>query len=551
MRFYGLAQAVRERGQTDWLPILKRARDNIAERGGLLTIHAAFRGLKAEIDALQNAADLEKWRWLKQNWPMLIYAFSALHLLLFIVVILAARWSIKCRRLLCDPIFSRLSIYVYPCIRFWWPLQCWLLDGYVKRCAIVLRNEHEPRYIEVPLNYDGGDMAPHDVAAFWTKQRKIWIVGKSGMGKTSFCSRIERSFYLDNLPPSSRGIVNKHGFVLIFFRARDFGELQIDTKLEPDGWIIAVCQRVLARRGFPIEDKSLMRGFLRSGKVAIIIDGLGETNRAMEVIDYSQLNKETPLLVTSQSLPGADSDFALMSLPESFSEYTVPLFKLYLGQDGACRVMKEITESGLISEIRTGYDVVLIIDIAKDGDLLSQHMPDTRYKLYSNAISQMRLRDRHALFDLYGIAWEMFVTGERRVSGARFEPQLLSALLDSKVPLARRISGDMYEFRHDQMRSFLGSKYLLEAYNQIDLLIVFLKNSEIWKVRPAEQEELWTSLMAGVASCDNLGLLWLFSLEKVEYVLLQHASQIRGRELNCSWVPSLSSPAVHSDGGAA
>ncbi|MGT2435161.1 HEAT repeat domain-containing protein [Bradyrhizobium betae] len=180
---YGVAAAVRERGQTDWLPTLKLARDDIAKHGGLLTAHAAFRALNAEIDALQNAADLEKWRWLKQNWPKLIYAFSALHLLLFIAVIVAARWSIRCRRLLCDPIFSRVSIYVYPCIKFWWPLQCWLLDGYVKRCAVVLRSEHKQRYIEVPLSCDGRDMAPHEVAALWTKQKRFGSSANQGWGR--------------------------------------------------------------------------------------------------------------------------------------------------------------------------------------------------------------------------------------------------------------------------------------------------------------------------------------------------------------------------------
>ena len=82
------------------------------------------------------------------------------------------------------------------------------------------------------------------------------------------------------------------------------------------------------------------------------------------------MNKETPLLITSQIKPDASNAhemFAILALPNKIDDFIEPIVEENLEPTNAKRLVAHIATSGLTSSIRNGYDVKLIVDLALRG----------------------------------------------------------------------------------------------------------------------------------------------------------------------------------------
>ena len=89
------------------------------------------------------------------------------------------------------------------------------------------------------------------------------------------------------------------------------------------------------------------------------------------------------MLITSQQ-PGSDR-FMTWRLPSDIRDFTSDLLRLYLPVKQASVVMTRMTASGLKDAIRSGYDVRLVIDLARP-DPFRAELPADRMGLYAAVI---------------------------------------------------------------------------------------------------------------------------------------------------------------------
>jgi hypothetical protein len=91
------------------------------------------------------------------------------------------------------------------------------------------------------------------------------------------------------------------------------------------------------------------------------------------------------MLVTSQQ-SGDRRYFTTWHLPAVIRAFTADLLQAYLGEDEAAAVMTRISASGLKDANRSGYDVRLIIDLARP-DPQHAPLPADRRGLYAAVIA--------------------------------------------------------------------------------------------------------------------------------------------------------------------
>jgi hypothetical protein len=530
-----IASQIRQRELFDWAPEIELIAKTLDESYLLPT---GTPPPQAELKAFRQDLLLHRWQWLIDNWQKVLAALITLHVMLYLAVIIGTRWSTKCCRLLCDPVFSKLSVYAYPVIRYSWHVQKWILHQYFISEA---RQVHEiTPFVAMPLTKIGESAVYESSDNLILKLRHVWITGSPGMGKTCLVKHLHDLAFPPKEQPNEKTVLTRLGIVPIFATLRDFGSVEIDLKNEPDGWVVAIVQRILGGRGAPIQDKGILRGMLRSGRIALVLDGANETSRSAEIYEYSRLNSETPILVTSQNKPdisNSDDMFVVLALPNTIEEFIQPIVNANLEPAKAKQLLAHITASGLRSTISNGYDIRLVIDLALQASDALETLPTTRLGLYEGCVALLRpFGDwEETVASLSFKAWKIFAQGDRRLNLSEMSGLAIEALLDHTHPILRRVQDDQAEFRHDQMRAFFAAKYLalFPPYTRI----ANLRESEVWKQRGDEQEALWSFVAELGQSCHELGIMWLFSIEKPAYGILQHMLQTVGKSRGCSWLP--------------
>jgi hypothetical protein len=159
------------------------------------------------------------------------------------------------------------------------------------------------------------------------------------------------------------------------------------------------------------------------------------------------------------------------------------------GQLAAATVMTRISASGLKDAIRSGYDVRLIVDLARPAP---QHapLPADRLGLYGAVIATRSPRRCSANSlaarrpQLGGMVSERKSNEDMRrlKPDADLTADLLGALADVQetdgkpVRLVRRVAGGSFEFVHDQMHAYLAARWFSQegfSVAELDVASVF------------------------------------------------------------------------------
>ena len=210
--------------------------------------------------------------------------------------------------------------------------------------------------------------------------RRLWVQGASGMGKTALFRNITESHFRDN--ETAYAAYAKWGCILVAFPARDFAGSGEDK--DDPAWVIDAVRATLSSKGLTFESSTLLTRFLESGTIGVAIDGLNEVDRSRAVAAFTRAFDEAPMLVTSQQQPDNDR-FTTWRLPTDIRDFTSQLLRLYLTAEEAEAVDKRIVASGLKDAIRSGYDVRLIIDLSR-ADPHHAEVPADRMGLYAAVI---------------------------------------------------------------------------------------------------------------------------------------------------------------------
>jgi hypothetical protein len=383
--------------------------------------------------------------------------------------------------------------------------QLWIIDRYFQRIRKALAEAkamQAPRpFLPLPLTASDGRLQASDEATAppWNG-RRLWVQGASGMGKTALFQNVTESHFRDN--ETAYTAYAKWGFILVTFAARDFAGSGEDK--DDPAWVLDAVKATLSSEQLTFANSALLTRFLEGGTIGVAIDGLNEVDRSRAVAAFTRAFEAAPMLVTSQQQPD-NNRFTTWSLPTNIRNFTSELLRLYLVEQ-AETVDKRITVSGLKDAIRSGYDVRLIIDLARP-DPDHAELPADRMGLYAAVIKagwptapeEVR-KEQQSL--AAAAAWRMVSERKPNEDMRRLKPDidlpatLLGALADAPqkyntpVRLVRRVGNAAYEFVHDQMHAYLAARWFTQNGLSVLELEKMVVNSTIWTHSPDARRTL-------------------------------------------------------------
>ena len=325
---------------------------------------------------LLNFAEGPWWeRWWKTSATVVAVMLALMNVMLFGL----ARRSSWAWRLATDDGLSTSVLRAATVILSHVPLaQLWILDLYFQR--IRARTPARRPFLPLPLTGNNGNLcpSPEAVAPPW-KDRRVWIQGSSGMGKTALFREITESHFREHETAFAAYAAWK--CIIVAFAARDFAGSGEDK--DDPAWVVEAVRATLSGEGLTFANKALLERFLESGTLGIAIDGLNEVDRTKSVSAFRMRFSEAPIFVTSQEK--GEPPFDTWQLPDNIRDFTSDLLRLYLTGQQADDVMQRITASGLRDAIRSGYDVRLIIDLVRSGGEHAE-LPADRIGLYAAVV---------------------------------------------------------------------------------------------------------------------------------------------------------------------
>jgi len=448
--------------------------------------------------------------------------FGVAHTVVFILLIIGAKWSALCWRVLTDPVWGKTGLWFYFALRHAGPLQRWIMSRWFD--AVRQKISHQP-YLPMTLNGDerlvgrSTDLLYRDL-----KWQRLWVQGNAGMGKTAMVAYAQSTFFADPERPTLRDAFARFRTVPIIVPLREYRHVALDPG-HPEDWVPSVARMAVSAFGVPFEDSGLFRAMIKSGGFLLVLDGANEVEHDEEIELFARSAPMVRLLVTSQ-LRGSEY-FTNLHLPRSIGDEIKPLLCLFLGQEEGEQIFARIERTPLLNAIQSGYDVRLIADLVEDqGPDVA--LPGDRLGLYQLILDaiQMPTGNKFPEENLCKAAWAMWRDGERKLEvGKHLDKDLLILLIREHQKVLRILDGQQFEFRHDQMRAYLAARWA--AWHEAQPIGLFEKDNAIWRLSRKEQDEVWNFFvdMYVAERSENAVDLWKWSTAHPDRVILQHALQ--------------------------
>lgn len=418
-----------------------------------------------------------------------------------VVLFVAARRSAWAWRLATDAGMGTAILRIATVVlSHWSQAQVWILDRYFQSRRRRMERRQSVPFLPLPLTFNEEEVrASDEVLTPPLVGRRIWIQGNTGMGKTALFRHTVTAHFSN--PVNSFDAFDSWGCIIAAFSARDFADGGED---KPDPvWVVDSVKATLSAEGVTFEDDNLLRRMLRTGTVAVAIDGLHEAGRTKAVEAFARAFDAAPMFVTSQE-PGGDL-FATWRLPFDISAFIDDLLEAYLGTDLAQHLIRRISTSGLRSQIRSGYDVRLLVDLVRR-DASAATLPSDRLGLYEAVVNaawpkSVGVPEEEQLLTS-AAAWNMLSNRKPYEDQRRLRPDvdlsgdLLSLLADAPerhgrpLRLVRRV-GKVFEFVHDQMHAYLAARWFTQQGFEVADMEKMLAESGIWAHAASVRRTLW------------------------------------------------------------
>ncbi len=471
--------------------------------------------------------------WLEETWKLIATGALVALVLANMAIFYAARYSTAALRLATDDAWgSRVLAFPMLLLRHWRPAQLWVLDLYVQKVRANLM-KRPILFLSLPLRGPKGEVTDSATSSeLLSVARRLWVQGSAGMGKTTVFQFL-MSVHFGGKSATAFSIFRRDGYVLVPIPARRFADIGGDEKTA-SAWVQACIPRALAEQGFSIEDRGVLRAFLRTGTLALAIDGLNEVARNPAVLAFASEFPMVPLFVTSQET--GEEPFQVWRLPQTINAHINDLLRLYLGEHFGGVLAVRLSETNLKEHLRSGYDVRLVAELAAD-DPQSANLPSDRVSLYREVVRAAWPEDEDRLSLLQAAAWKIISErgpneDKRRLkSEADVPADLLNALEGVREREGRRVrlvrsAPPYFEFVHDQMNAFLAACWVVEKTPTLAAMRDLLTGSKAWQDSAETQRVLW-SFVAALVDRGTLEELWIFSADDERRVVLRRALEMR------------------------
>jgi hypothetical protein len=178
--------------------------------------------------------------------------------------------------------------------------------------------------------------------------------------------------------------VRCYGFILIMLPLRDYAGLPVPDSNRPESWVLEIVRRRLEQFDFSTRDLGLIEAMLRTGHIALALDGSNEVDRDLALAAFASQFPKTRMLVTSQALPRSltgDPHWEVWKLPADIGNLRDGPLELWLGKEKGAVLARRIVAVGLSATTLSGYDLRLLADLAAS-DPEHADLPGDRVTLY-------------------------------------------------------------------------------------------------------------------------------------------------------------------------
>jgi hypothetical protein len=471
------------------------------------------------------------WDSLVAAWPIIVATVTGLLALGFIVLLWLAHRSARAFAILSDATWARWLTWPFFFLRHAPPVQRWVLEPWFQ--AVRRNTMTDPHFLDPPVSMTTG--SPSEGVALLRRlrdSRRLWLHGRSGMGKSSVFAAWERAYFIASDAPNLNAVARRYGFVLIALPLRQYAAIPVPDANRPESWMVEIVRRQLEQHGFSTRDIGLVDAMLRTGHFALALDGTNEVDRDLALAAFASQFPQTRLLITSQAVPrslAADQRWEVWELPEDIGGLRDGLLALWLGAEEGAILSRRIVAEGLSRTVVSGYDLRLLADLAA-ADPEHAILPGDRVALYRAMLARASGPDGLPLRleGLKQLAWTM-VTQRRRTIAPDDEKVLgvgtLQELEREGLRIVRSIGAE-HEFRHDQMRAFLAVLWLVEETPNLPALQKTATDAGAFGLSRRDQEELWGFVAPLLTATADLEALWRFAnSDPIERGILKQALQ--------------------------
>jgi hypothetical protein len=406
----------------------------------------------------------------------------AVHTLVYGLLLFLARGSDRAAGLIMHPVFRRFGLWWAAAIAYLPAVQRWLLARWFQSRK---KRISQTELLSLPLTGPSGETEPSDhLAKLLGSERRIWLQGSPGMGKTAVVRKIEAAFFGH---ASLREAFDAFGYIPLVLPLRSVA----DPGKGDRRWLARLAETALSRDGFlpdenaPDQNFALVEALVRRAGFVLVLDGANEVPWHREIETAAAASMTPGLLVTSQAMPGLRDPFVCWSLPERLADAVEPLLKLYLGEDKGAMVFGRIARTPLLAEIKSGFDVRLVESLHRAGVTA---FPEGRADLYRAIVDRLLPSDDQAQARLFAFAWNQWLEGRRDFADDQLDDAVKQALVADPMGVTRLIDGERREFRHDQMRGYLAARHVAGAANTLGLLA---ESEAEWPEEKSEQDLVW------------------------------------------------------------
>jgi hypothetical protein len=451
------------------------------------------------------------WERLVSAWQIVVVISGALYVAAFALLLLATRYTARAFTILNDAVWAKLVTWPFFLLRHIPAIQCWVLEPWFRNVRITTRRDS--RFVDPPVSSNERDPASSSsLLGRLGEQPRLWLQGRSGMGKTSIFAAWERAYFASPDATTLRAAARRHGFILVMLPVRHFAAVPPPDANKPETWVLEAVRRRLEQFGLATEDLGLVKAMLNSGQIALAMDGMNEADRDTALAAFARQFPRVRILVTSQG--AGNETWEVWRLPETIDALRDQLLIMWLGEEAGAALSRRIIAESLSETIASGYDLALVRDLA-GADPEHTALPRDRVALYRAMLA--RVQDSQGrtlrLEGLKHLAWTMVTQRRREImpdDEKLLSADVLSALDREGLRIVRRI-GKVYEFRHDQMRAFLAALWLSEEMPNIDAAQKTAVDGGAFSINERDQEELWRFLASLTSSEDKLKELWTFA----------------------------------------
>ncbi|MDM0110516.1 hypothetical protein QTI66_00015 [Variovorax sp. J22R133] len=459
-------------------------------------------------------------------WQWILACLVIAYIVLFAALMWISHRSLATLRMLMDPAWgAKLLTWPFFLLRHAPAVQRWVFEPWFQNVRQSMA-DRRPVFLDPPAKgVEGQAVAASALLGELSSGRRVWLQGRTGMGKSTVFAAWERAYYDDPDHATLADAARKHGFILVMLPVRHYAAIDPPDPKSPESWVVEAVRRRFEQFGVVVEDAGTLKAMLRAGHIALALDGTNEADRNDAIAAFARQYAHVKLIATSQSAAG--EGWALWRLPADIGEQRAALLRLWLGDEAGSVLERRLASEPSVA-ITSGYDLRLVADLARN-DPAGTPMPDGRIGLYRAVLDKATRGDGEPLdlLPLRRLAAKLIVEGRREFSldaGQALGEGVAATLSSDGVRVIRRVGGS-WEFRHDQMRAFLAASSLADDTPTLTQLVARIDEDKMFRLRRDDQEALW-SFLADLLADHNVKELWIFAQKDPgERGLLQGALQ--------------------------